>query len=156
MNIQILSWMKACAVPWLSALPWRFLSGLVCGAIVVWLWHDASVSRIELNQAQEKAQAVLEQSIVVTQADAKASKELSDAKAKTDQLAIDLSRASKRLSIGATCVPATGYSSMGNGGTAILDRESESLYLDHRRLIETKDAQIKFLQGVIRGLQGQK
>lgn len=138
---------------WLTSLPWRFLSGLACGAIVVFLWHDASVSRIELNQAQEKAQAVLEQSIVVTQADAKASKELSDAKAKTDQLAIDLSRASKRLSISATCVPASGDSSMGDGGSAILDRESEQSYLAHRRLIETKDAQIKFLQGVIRGLQ---
>lgn len=139
---------------WLTALPWRFLSGLACGAIVVWLWHDASLSRIELHQAQEKAQILIEQSIVVTQADAKASKELSDAKAKTDQLAIDLSRASKRLSIGATCVPASGDSSLGNGGTAILDRESESAYLAHRRLIETKDAQIKFLQGVIRVLQG--
>lgn len=138
---------------WLLSLPWRFLSGLACGALVVFLWHDASVSRIELKQAEDRAQATLNQSIVVTQADAKASKELSDAKAKTDQLAIDLSRASKRLSIGATCVPATGDSSMGNGGTAILDRESESLYLAHRRLIETKDAQIKFLQGVIRGLQ---
>jgi len=139
---------------WLTALPWRFLSGLACGAFVVMLWHDASVSRIELHQAQEKAQILIEQSIVVTQADAKASKELSDAKAKTDQLAIDLSRASKRLSIGATCVPASGDSSLGNGGTAILDRESESAYLAHRRLIETKDAQIKFLQGVIRVLQG--
>lgn len=138
---------------WLTALPWRFLSGLACGALIVFLWHDASVSRIELKQAEDRAQATLGQSIVVTQADAKASKELSDAKAKTDQLAIDLSRASKRMSIGATCVPATGDSSMGNGGAAILDRESESLYLAHRRLIETKDAQIKFLQGVIRGLQ---
>lgn len=153
MNIQILSWMKVYAVPWLSALPWRFLSGLACGAIVVFLWHDASVSRIELKQAEDRAQATLTQSFVVTKADAKASKELSDAKAKTDQLAIDLSRASKRLSIGATCVPASGDSSMGNGGTAILNRVAEQNYLAHRRLIETKDAQIKFLQGVIRGLQ---
>lgn len=141
---------------WLSALPWRFLSGLVCGAFVVFLWHDASLSRIELKQAEDRAQATLEQSIVVTQADAKASKELSDAKAKTDLLAGELASRSKRLSIGATCVPATSDSSMGNGATAILDRESESAYLAHRRLIETKDAQIKLLQGVIRGLQGQK
>ena len=139
---------------WLTALPWRFLSGIACGAIVVWLWHDASVSRIELKQAQEKAQATLEQSIVVTQADAKASKELSDAKAKTDLLADDLASGAKRLRIAATCVPASGDSGMGNGTTAILDRESESAYLAHRRLIQTKDAQIKFLQGVIRGLQG--
>ena len=156
MNIQILSWMKACAVPWLSALPWRFLSGLACGALVVFLWHDASVSRIALKQAEDRAQITLEQSIVVTQADAKASKELSDAKAKTDLLASELASSSKRLSIGATCVPATSDSSMGDGGAAVLDRESESAYLAHRRLIETKDAQIKFLQGVIRGLQGQK
>lgn len=138
---------------WLTALPWRFLSGLACGAIVVWLWHDASVSRIELNQAQEKAQTVLEQSIVVTQADAKASKELSDAKAKTDLLAGELASGSKRLRIAANCLPASGDSGLGNGGSAILDRESESSYLAHRRLIQTKDAQIKFLQGVIRGLQ---
>lgn len=140
---------------WLTTLPWRFLSGIACGALVVFLWHDASVSRIELKQAEDRAQATLNQSIVVTQADAKASKELSDEKAKTDQLAIDLSRASKRLSIGATCVPATGDSSMGDGGAAILNRVAEQNYLAHRRLIETKDAQIKFLQGVIRGLQGQ-
>ena len=140
---------------WLLSLPWRFLSGLACGAFVVFLWHDASVSRIELKQAEDRAQTTLNQSIVVTQADAKASKELSDAKAKTDLLAGELASNSKRLSIGATCVPATGDSSMGNGATAILDRESESLYLAHRRLIETKDAQIKFLQGVIRGLQRQ-
>ena len=126
------------------------------GAFVVFLWHDASVSRIELKQAEASAEATLEQSIVVTQADAKASKELSDAKAKTDLLAGELASSSKRLSIGATCVPTTGDSGMGNGGAAILDRESESAYLAHRRLIETKDAQIKFLQGVMRGLQGQK
>lgn len=139
---------------WLTALPWRFLSGLACGAIVIWLWHDASVSRIELHQAQEKAQTLLEQSIVVTQADAKASKELSDAKAKTDLLAADLATGAKRLRIAATCVPVAGDSGLGNGTTAVLDRESESAYLAHRRLIETKDAQINFLQGVIRGLQG--
>lgn len=139
---------------WLTALPWRFLSGLACGAIVVWLWHDASVSRIELNQAQEKAQTLLQQSIVVTQADAKASKELSDAKAKTDLLASELASGAKRLRIAATCVPASGDSGLGNGTTAILDRESESAYIAHRRLIETKDAQIKFLQGVIRALHG--
>lgn len=141
---------------WLSTLPWRFLSGLACGAFVVFLWHDAFVSRIELKQAEDRAQTTLEQSIVVTQADAKASKELSDAKAKTDLLAGELAAGSKRLRIAATCVPDTSDSSMGNGATAILDRESESAYLAHRRLIETKDAQIKFLQGVIRGLQGQK
>lgn len=139
---------------WLTALPWRFLSGLACGAFVVFLWHDASVSRIELKQAEDRAQATLEQSIVAAQADAKASKELSDAKAKTDLLASELASSSKRLSIGATCVPAAGDSGMGNGGTAILDRVAEQNYLAHRRLIETKDAQIKFLQGVIRGLQG--
>ena len=153
MNIQIMYWMKAYAVPWLSALPWRFLSGLACGALVVFLWHDASVSRIMLKQATDRAQATLDQSFVVTQADAKASKELSDAKAKTDLLAGELASGSKRLRIAATCLPAAGDSSMGNGTTAILNRESESAYLAHRRLIETKDAQITFLQGVIRGLQ---
>lgn len=42
---------------WLTALPWRFLSGLVCGAIVVWLWHDASVSRIETERVEEKLES---------------------------------------------------------------------------------------------------
>jgi hypothetical protein len=39
---------------WLSALPWRFISGIACGSIVVWLWHDASVSRIATDRANEK------------------------------------------------------------------------------------------------------
>jgi len=42
---------------WLTALPWRFLSGLACGAIVVWLWHDASVSRIETERVEEKLES---------------------------------------------------------------------------------------------------
>lgn len=42
---------------WLSALPWRFLSGLACGAFVVWLWHDASVSRIATERAQERLES---------------------------------------------------------------------------------------------------
>lgn len=138
---------------WLAALPWRFLSGLACGAIVVWLWHDASVSRIELHQAQEKAQTLLEQSIVVTQADARASKELSDAKAKTDQLASELATGAKRLRVAATCVPASVDSGVDDGGFAILNRVAEQSYLAHRELIQRKDAQIKGLQSIIRGLQ---
>lgn len=138
----------------LTAIPWRFLSGLACGALVVWLWHDASVSRIELGHAQEKAQAVITQSIVVTQADAKASKELSDAKAKTEQLASDLAAGTKRLRIGATCVPASGGASLDDGGFAILNRVTEQSYIAHRELIARKDAQIAGLQGIIRGLQG--
>ena len=42
---------------WLSALPWRFLSGLACGALVVWLWHDASVSRIATDRAEERLES---------------------------------------------------------------------------------------------------
>lgn len=42
---------------WLSALPWRFLSGLACGAIVVWLWHDASVSRIATERVTERLES---------------------------------------------------------------------------------------------------
>ena len=41
----------------LSSLPWRFLSGLACGALVVWLWHDASVSRIETERVEEKLES---------------------------------------------------------------------------------------------------
>lgn len=153
MNIQILYWMKAYAVPWLSALPWRFLSGLLCGAFVVFLWHDASVSRIMLKQAVDRAQTMLDQSFAVTQADAKASKELSDAKAKTDLLAGELAAGSKRLRIAATCVPTSGDSRVDDGGFAILNRVAEQSYLSHRQLIERKDAQIKGLQTIIRGLQ---
>lgn len=141
---------------WLTTLPWRFLSGLACGAIVVFLWHDASVSRIELKQAEASAEATLEQSIVVTQADAKASKELSDAKTKTDLLAGELAAGSKRLRVSAACVPATGDSRVDDGGFAILNRVAEQSYLAHRELIQRKDAQIKGLQEIIRGLQGQK
>lgn len=139
---------------WLSALPWRFLSGLACGALVVWLWHDASASRIELVQAQEKAQSLLEQSIVVTQADAKASKELSDAKAKTEQLASDLAAGTKRLRIAATCVPGSSGSGMDDGKLAELNGVARQAYSNHRRLIETKDAQIRGLQEIVRGLSG--
>ena len=138
----------------LAAIPWRFLSGLACGAIVVWLWHDASVSRIELRQAQEKAQATLEQSIVVTQADAKASKELSDAKAKTDLLANDLANGSKRLRIAATCVPGASGAGVDDGKLAELNGVARQAYSNHRRLIETKDAQIRGLQEIVRGLSG--
>lgn len=134
---------------WLTALPWRFLSGLACGAIVVWLWHDASVSRIELHKAQEKAQTVLEQSIVVTQADAKASKELSDAQAVTSALIAS----NKRLSISATCVPGPDGSRMVAGGIAILDEDARRAYKAHRELIDKKDAQISGLQKIVRGLQ---
>jgi prophage endopeptidase len=119
---------------------------------VVFLWHDASVSRIELKQAQEKAQATLEQSIVVTQADAKASKELSDAKAVTDDLSRRLAAGSTSLRVGASCVPVASGAGMASRTTAVLDRESESAYLAHRELIQRKDAQIKGLQGIIRGL----
>jgi len=139
---------------WLTALPWRFLSGLACGALVVWLWHDSSVSRIELHQAQEKAQTVLEQSIVVTQADAKASKELSDAKAKTDLLAADLATGAKRLRIAATCVPVASDSGVDASKGAVLDRTAESDYLALRRNLEIKENQISGLQKIVRGLQG--
>lgn len=141
---------------WLTSMPWRFLSGIAFGAIVVFLWHDASVSRIELKQAEASAEATLEQSIVVTQADAKASKELSDAKTKTDLLAGELAAGSKRLRVSAACVPATGDSRVDDGGFAILNRVAEQSYLAHRELIQRKDAQIKGLQEIIRGLQGQK
>ena len=133
----------------LASIPWRFLSGLICGAFVVWLWHDASVSRIELGQAQEKAKAVLEQSIVVTQADAKASKELSDAKAVT----ADLVASNKRLSIRATCVPVAGGAGVADAGSATLDQDARRAYFAHRELINKKDAQIRGLQEIVRGLQ---
>lgn len=42
---------------WLTSLPWRFLSGLACGAFVVWLWHNASVSRIEAERVEEKLES---------------------------------------------------------------------------------------------------
>ena len=41
----------------LTAIPWRFLSGLACGAFVVWLWHDASVSRIETERVSERLES---------------------------------------------------------------------------------------------------
>ena len=42
---------------WLTALPWRFISGLACGAFVVFLWHDASMSRIAAERAGEKLES---------------------------------------------------------------------------------------------------
>jgi hypothetical protein len=133
---------------WLTVLPWRFLSGLSCGAFVVFLWHDASVTRIELKQAQDKAQATLEQSIVVTQADAKASKELSDAQAVT----ADLLASNKRLSVRASCVPASSDPGVDHGEIAILNQDARRAYFAHRELIVKKDAQIRGLQEIVRGL----
>jgi prophage endopeptidase len=112
------------------------------------------VSRIELHQAQENAQTVLEQSIVVTQADAKASKELSDAKAKTDQLASELATGAKRLRIAASCVPVASGSRVDANKGAVLDRTAESDYLALRRNLEIKESQISGLQKIVRGLQG--
>lgn len=131
-------------------IPWRFISGLACGALSVWLWHDASVSRIELGQAQEKAAALITQSIVVTQADTKASKELSDAQAVT----ADLIASNKRLSIRATCVPSASGAGVDDGGIAILNEDARRAYKAHRELIDKKDAQIKGLQDIVRGLSG--
>lgn len=42
---------------WLTALPWRFLSGLACGAFVVWLWHDAASSRVETERVSERLES---------------------------------------------------------------------------------------------------
>ena len=42
---------------WLSALPWRFLSGLACGAFVVLLWHDAASSRVETERVSERLES---------------------------------------------------------------------------------------------------
>lgn len=41
----------------LAAIPWRFISGLLCGAFVVWLWHDASVSRIATERVEERLES---------------------------------------------------------------------------------------------------
>lgn len=40
-----------------ASIPWRFLSGLACGAFVVWLWHDAASSRVEAERAGERLES---------------------------------------------------------------------------------------------------
>lgn len=42
---------------WLTSMPWRFISGLACGAFVVFLWHDASVSRIATERVTERLES---------------------------------------------------------------------------------------------------
>lgn len=42
---------------WLTALPWRFLSGLACGAFVVFLWHDARMSNVETERVSERLES---------------------------------------------------------------------------------------------------
>lgn len=44
-------------MPLLASIPWRFLSGLICGAFVVWLWHDAASSRVEVERSQERLES---------------------------------------------------------------------------------------------------
>lgn len=144
--------MRASVVPWLSQLPWRFISGFLCGAMVLFLWHDAKWSGRELEISKNAADAVINQSIVIAQAESKATQELKDVQAKTDSLADALASSTKRLSIKATCVPDAGSSSVDNGATAVLSRESEQWYLNHRRLLEKKEAQISALQGIISGM----
>jgi hypothetical protein len=58
----------------LASIPWRFLSGLICGALVVWLWHDATSSRVEVERSQERLESAFsviaankaDQSIAIT------------------------------------------------------------------------------------------
>lgn len=42
---------------WLTSMPWRFISGLACGAFVVFLWHDAYVSRIATERVSERLES---------------------------------------------------------------------------------------------------
>lgn len=42
---------------WLLSLPWRFLSGLACGAFVVFLWHDARMSNVETERVTERLES---------------------------------------------------------------------------------------------------
>lgn len=143
-----------------SGLSWlKYAAPFIAGLGAMWLYHSAVVSDIEADVAKglqkqaEQSQLdawVLQQHIAAL--DEKHTKELSDAQTISRNLEADIAASRKRLSVRASCpaLPETDSAGLGNGGIAILNRESERAYSDHRALIEKKDAQIRVLQALLR------
>jgi prophage endopeptidase len=91
------------------------------------------------------------QQVSVAILDAKYTQELRNAQDTIDQLSADVDAGTKRLSVRAKCVSkTTGTSSMGDAGTATLDRGAQQDYYRLREQMSLADKQIRYLQDYIR------
>lgn len=90
------------------------------------------------------------QQVSVAVLDAKYTKELRNAQDTIDQLSADVDAGTKRLSVRAKCVSkTTGTSSMGDAGTATIDRDAQQDYYRLREQMILADKQIRYLQDYI-------
>lgn len=106
--------------------------------------RDSYGNTIETMQKQQVSVAVL---------DAKYTQELRNAQDTIEQLRADVDAGTKRLSVRAKCVSkATGTSSMGDAGTATLDRDAQQYYYRLREQMILADKQINYLQDYIRSI----
>lgn len=93
------------------------------------------------------------QQVSVAAIDAKYTQELRNAQDTIDQLRADIDAGTKRLSVRAKCVSkSTGTSSMGDAGTATLDRDAQQDYYRLREQMILADKQIRYLQDYIRSI----
>lgn len=91
------------------------------------------------------------QQVSVAALDAKYTQELRNAQDTIDQLRVDVDDGTKRLSVRAKCVSkATGAGSVGDAGTATLDRDAQQDYYRLREQMILADKQIRYLQDYIR------
>lgn len=91
------------------------------------------------------------QQVSVAALDAKYTQELRNAQDTIDQLRADVDAGTKRLSVRAKCVPkSSGTGSVGDAGTATLDRDAQQDYYRLREQMILADKQIRYLQDYIR------
>lgn len=97
------------------------------------------------------------QQVSVATLDAKYTQELRNAQDTIDQLSADIDAGTKRLSIRAKCVSkSTGTVSVGDAGTATLDRDAQQDYYRLREQMILADKQIRYLQDYIRSIMNGK
>lgn len=93
------------------------------------------------------------QQVSVAALDAKYTQELRNAQDTIDQLSDAVDAGTKRLSVRAKCMSkATGTSSVGDAGTATLDRDAQQDYYRLREQMILADKQIRYLQDYIRSI----
>ena len=93
------------------------------------------------------------QQVSVAELDVKYTQELRNAQDTIDQLSDAVDAGTKRLSVRAKCVSkATSTSSVGDAGTAELDRDAQQDYYRLREQMILADKQIRYLQDYIRSI----
>ena len=136
----------------------KYAATFGAGLLVMWLYHDAAMSRMVKNVALEQ-QKVAEQSNLEAQklqdrisaADALHTQELTNAKADNDRLAADLASGAKRVYIRAKCpaVPVADTAGSGNAETAELSADARQSFLHLRELLIQKEYQVSILQALL-------